>query len=58
MLLRVRHVQPFAGQEEELDQLDVGRQFSGMQRAGISQVGIATEQAIDHRADEAPLEQA
>ena len=58
MLLRERHVQPFAGQEEELDHLDVGRQFAGMQRAGIRQVGIATKQAIDHRADEAPFEQA
>ena len=58
MLLRVRHVQPFAGQEEELDHLDVGRQLAGMQRAGIGQVGIAAKQAIDHRADEAPFEQA
>ena len=58
VLLRVRHVQPFAGQEEELDHLDVGRQLAGMQRAGIGQVGISAEQAIDHRADEAPFEQA
>ena len=58
MLLRERHVQPFAGQKEELDHLDVGRQFAGMQRAGIRKVGIATKQPIDHRADEAPVEQA
>ena len=29
-----------------------------MQRAGIGEIGIAAEQAIDHRADEAPFEQA
>ena len=58
MLLRERHVQPLPGQEEEFDHLDVGRQFAGMQRRGICEVGIAAKQAIDHRADEAPFEQA
>ena len=58
MLLRERHMQPFAGQEEELDHLYVGWQFAGMQRAGVGQVGIAAKQAINHRADEAPFEQA
>ena len=58
MLLGERHAQPFAGQEKELDHLDVGRQFAGVQRAGIGQVGISAEQPIDHRADEAPFEQA
>ena len=57
MLLRKRHVQPFAGQKEKLDHLDVVRQFARMQRVGIRQVGIATKQAIDHRPDEALFEQ-
>ena len=50
MLLRERHVQPLAGQEEELDHLDIRRQRAGMQRVGISEVGIAAEQPVDHRA--------
>ena len=57
MLLRERHVQPFSGQEEELDHLDVRRQRAGMQRAGIGQIGIAAEQPVDHRPDEAPFKQ-
>ncbi len=57
MLLRERHVQPFSRQEEKLDHLDIGRQFAGMQRIGIGQIGIATEQAIDDRRDEAALQQ-
>ena len=50
MLLRERHMQPFSRQEEKLDHLDIGRQRTGMQRIGIGQIGIAAEQAVDHRA--------
>ena len=57
MLLRERHVQPPARQEEKLDHLDVGRQRAGMQRVGIGEIGIAAEQAIDHGRDETPLQQ-
>ena len=32
-LLRIGHAQPFAGQEEELDHLDIRRQLAFMQRA-------------------------
>ena len=53
MLLRIRHVQPFAGQEEELDHLDIVRQPPGMQRPGISEIRIAAEQPLDHGRDEA-----
>ena len=58
MLLRERHVQPLSGQEEKLDHLDVRRQFTGMQRAGIGEVRIAAEQPVDHGADKAPFQQA
>ena len=58
MLLRERHVQPFSRQEEELDHLDVGRQRARMQRVGIGEIGIAAEQPVDHRRDEAPFQQA
>jgi hypothetical protein len=58
MLLRERHVQPFAGQEEKLDHSDVRWQFAPVQRACICQVGIAAEQPVDHRPDKAPLKQA
>ncbi len=57
MLLRERHVQPVSGQKEKLDHADVGRQRTRMQRIGIGQIGIAAEQAVDHRRDEAPLKQ-
>ena len=58
MLLRIRHVQPFSGEEEELDHLDVRRQLARMQRTGIGQIGIAAEQPVDHRTDKAPFKQA
>ena len=57
MLLRVRHVQPFSGQEEELDHLDVRRQRARMQRRGIGEIRIAAEQPVDHGPDEAPFKQ-
>ena len=57
VLLRKRHVQPLSGQKEKLDHLDVGRQRIGMQRVGIGEIGVAAEQALDHRRDEALLEQ-
>ena len=57
MLLRERHVQPSARQEEEFDHLDIGRQRTRMQRVGIGEIGIAAEQPLDHRRDEAPLQQ-
>ena len=58
MLLRERRVQPFSGQEEELDHADIGRQRIRVQRAGIGEIRIAAEQAVDHRRDEAPFQQA
>ena len=57
MLLRERHMQPPSRQEEELDHLDIGRQRTGTQRIGIGEIGIAAEQPLDHRRDEAPLQQ-
>ena len=57
MLLRKRHVQPLAGQKEKLDYLDIGRQRIGMQRLGIGEIGVAAEQALDHRRDKALLKQ-
>ena len=57
MLLRERHVQPPSRQEEKLDHLDIGRQRTRMQRIGISEIGIAAEQSLDHWRDEAPLKQ-
>jgi hypothetical protein len=57
MLLRIGHVQPLAGKKEKLDHANVGRQATLMQRVGISKIGIAAEQAVDHRRDEAVLEQ-
>ncbi len=57
VLLRKRHVQPLAGQKEKLDHPDIGRQRIGMQRLGIGEIGVTAEQALDHRRDEALLEQ-
>ena len=57
VLLRERHVQPFAGQEKELDHLDVRRQRARMQRARIGKIRIAAEQPVDHRTDEALFKQ-
>ena len=57
VLLRERHMQPASSQKEKLDHLDIRRQRAGMQRVGIGQIRIATEQAVDHRRDEAPLQQ-
>ena len=57
MLLRKRHVQPLSRQKEKLDHLDVGRQRIGMQRLGIGEIGVAAEQALDHRRDETLLKQ-
>ncbi|MCP1756534.1 hypothetical protein ABIF29_002312 [Bradyrhizobium elkanii] len=51
-------VQPLPGEEEEIDHLDVGRERAAMQCIGIGEIRIAAEQAIDHRSDEAPFEQA
>ena len=56
MLLRERDMQPFSRQEEKLVHLDIGRQRTRMQRAGISEIGIATEQTVDHRRNEAPFQ--
>ncbi|MGX1108915.1 hypothetical protein AB7M47_007298 [Bradyrhizobium elkanii] len=58
MLLRQWLVQPLSREEEELDHLDVGRKCAVMQRIRIREIRIAAEQAIDHRSDEAPFEQA
>ena len=57
MLLCKRHMQPSAGQKEEFDDLDVGRQRTATNRIGIGKVGIAAEQTLDHRSDETPLQQ-
>ena len=56
VLLRVRHVQPFAGQEEELDHFYVRRQSPGMQRRSIGEIRITAEQPLDHGRDETALE--
>jgi|GEM_PF-3083273 len=58
MLLSERLMKPLPGEEKELDHLDVGRQGTGMQRLCIGEIRIAAEQPIDHRTDEALLEQA
>ena len=57
ILLRRRDMQPASRQEEELNHLDIGRQFTGAQRRGISEIGISTKQPLDDRRDEAPLQQ-
>src|SRR6266704_3440123 len=57
MLLRERHVQPPSRQKETLDHLQMWRQRTRMQRVGISEIGITSEQSLDHRRDEAPLKQ-
>jgi hypothetical protein len=57
-LLGTRHLQPAAGQEEELVDLDVRRQRVLAQHAGIGKLGIVAEQPLDHWFDEAPLQQA
>ena len=57
MLLRERHVQPPSRQEEKFDDADIGRQRTRMQRIGISEIGIAAKQAVDHRRDEAAFQQ-
>ena len=55
VLLRPRRGQPAAGKEEELDDLDIGRQGALVQRARIGKVRVAAEQPVDHRGDELPL---
>ena len=57
MLLRKPHMQPPSRQKEEFDHLYIGRQRAGMERVGIGEIGIATEQPIDDRRNEAPLQQ-
>ena len=57
MLLREGHVQPPSGQKEELDHLDVGRQFILSHRIGIGEIRISAEQPLDDRVDETPLQQ-
>ena len=47
---------PGAGLQEELGHLDVGRQAAAAQRRDVGDVGIAAEQAVEQRLDEAPLE--
>ena len=58
VLLRERHVQPAAGEEEEFQHLDVGWQPAGAQGSDIGEIGIAAEQPLDHRSAEARFQQA
>ena len=53
--LRRGDAEPAAGLEEELVDLHVGRQPAGTLGDGIGEVGIAAEQALRERRDEAPL---
>ncbi len=57
VLLRDRHVHPAPGQEEELDDADVRRQLAVAQRLGIGEIGITAKEPVDHRCDEARLQQ-
>jgi hypothetical protein len=57
VLLRLGDMQPSTGKKEELDHADVRWKLSGAQRRGIGEIGIAAEQPIDHRRDEARFQQ-
>ena len=56
VLLERRAVQPCAGLEEELDDLDVIGQPALLDQPHIFQLGIGAEQALRQRLDQAPLE--
>jgi len=50
-------VQPASSEKEELDDIDIGRQPIFTQRLGVGQIGIPTEQTVDHRRDEPAFDQ-
>src|SRR5262249_19043114 len=55
-LLRGGDAEPRAGLEEELVDLDVRRQRARVQRERIGELGIAGEDAVDNRLEEAAFE--
>ncbi len=55
-LLRDRNIQARAGEEEELVDLDIGRQITPAQRQRVGELGIAAEHPLGERPEEAPLE--
>jgi len=55
-LLRGGDAEPRAGREEELVDLDVRRQRARVQRQRVSELGIAGEDAVRDRLQEAPFE--
>ncbi|KAH2811748.1 hypothetical protein KXV85_005258, partial [Aspergillus fumigatus] len=58
VLLRERHAQPPARQEEEFQHLNIRRQPPGTQRRDVGKVRIAAEQPLEQRPAEARFEQA
>ena len=56
VLLRGRDAQASAGLEEELVDLDIGRQRARVERGGVGEIGIAGENAVRERLQEAPFE--
>ena len=48
---------PPSRQKEKFEDADIGRQPARMQRIGIGEIGIAAEQPVDHRRDEAAFQQ-
>ena len=55
-LLRGGDAEARAGLEEELVDLDIGRQRARAQRGGVGELGIAGENAVRERLQEAPFE--
>ena len=51
LLLSVTIAEPLARQKEKLDDHDIRRQRFRVKCLGVFQVGVATEQPVDHRAD-------